>query len=144
MNVFSNTPEYIDFLSSPSIPLQERLDAINEAFASSIPENVVSFIKLLCEKGRIRSLLGCIDEYKKLLDVQNSISTAYVKSAVELTDEEKEKLKDKLEVKCGHAIVLECSVDQSLMGGIVVEIDGKIIDGSLKNRLYEVKDVISK
>ena len=101
-------------------------------------------MKLLCEKGRIRSLAGCTEEYKKLLDIQNSISTAYVKSAVELTEEEKEKLKDKLEVQSGHAVILECSVDESLMGGLVVEIDGKVIDASLKSRLYEVKDVISK
>ena len=144
MEVFSASPEYIDFLASPTIPLQERLSALKEAFSQAIDENVLSFLQLLCERGRIRSLSGCVEEYKKLLDVQNSISTAYIKSAVELTEEEKEKLKDKLEIKCGHSVILECTVDESLMGGLVVEIDGKIIDGSLKTRLYEVKDVISK
>ncbi len=144
MDVFSKNPLYMDFLASPSIPMQERLDAIAQAFDNSIPENVVSFVQLLCEKGRIYCLFGCADEYKKLLDVQNSISVAYVKSAVELTEEEKQRLRDKLEVQSGNSVILECSTDKSIMGGIVVEIDGKVIDGSLKNRLYEVKDVISK
>ncbi len=142
--VVKANPLYLDFLSSPSIPLGERLDAIDKAFGTSLPEDVVSFIKLLCEKGRIRSLTDCITQYKTLLDIQNSISTAYIKSAVELTEEQKQKLKDKLEIKCGHSVILECSQDESLMGGIVVEIDGKVIDGSLSHRLYEVKDVISK
>ena len=142
--VFFGNPEYVDFLSSPGIALEERLDALEKAFADAVPENIVSFMQLLCERGRIRSISGCIEEYKKLLDIQNSISTAYVTSAVELTDEEKEKLKDKLEIKCGHSVILECTTDKSIMGGIMVEIDGKLIDGSLKNRLHEVKDVISK
>ena len=142
--VFSGNPEYIDFLSSPGIALEERLDALEKAFESAVPENIISFMQLLCERGRIRSIAGCAEEYKKLLDVQNSVSTACVTSAVELTEEEKEKLKDKLEVKCGHSVILECTTDKSIMGGIMVEIDGKLIDGSLKNRLLEVKDVISK
>lgn len=142
--VFSANPEYMDFLSSPAIDAEERISAISQAFTGSVPENIVSFLSLLCERGRIRSFFGCTEEYKKLLDAQNSISTAFVKSAVELTKSEKEKLKDKLEVQSGHSVILECSVDESLMGGLVVEMDGKIIDASLKHRLYEVKDVISK
>lgn len=144
MEVFSGTPEYIDFLASPGISMEERLDAVEKAFDGAVPENIVSFIQLLCERGRIRSIAGCVEEYKKLLDVQNSISTAHVTSAVELTEEEKEKLKDKLEIKCGHSVILECTTDESLMGGIMVEIDGNLIDGSLRNRLHEVKDVMSK
>ena len=144
MEVFSQSPEYTDFLASPSIPMNERLSALSEAFSEAIDENVLSFLKLLCERGRIRSLAGCVEEYKKLLDVENCISTAHITSAVELTEEEKEKLKDKLEIKCGHSVILECTVDQSLMGGLIIEVDGNIIDGSLKTRLHEVKDVISK
>jgi len=142
--VFSGSPEYMDFLASPSIPMEERISALEEAFSGAVEDNVLSFIQLLCEKGRIRSFVGAVEEYKNLLDASNSVSVAHVISAVELTEEEKEKLKDKLQIKMGNSIVLECSVDQSLMGGLVVEIDGKIIDGSLKHRLHEVKDVISK
>ncbi len=142
--VFASNPEYIDFLASPGIAMGERLDALSRAFGDAIPCDVLSFVKLLCERGRIRSVKGCIEEYKKLLDAQNNVSVAYVKSAVELTDEEKARLKDKLEIQSGHSVIMECTVDESLMGGIVVEIDGRIIDGSLKSRLYEVKDVISK
>lgn len=142
--VFSGNPEYTDFLASPSIPMEERLSAIEQAFGSTLPDNVLSFLLLLCEKGHIRGFKHSVEEYKNLLDAQNHVSTALVKSAVELTEEQKEKLRDKLEIKTGNSVVLECFVDQSLMGGIVVEIDGKIMDASLKTRLHEVKDVISQ
>lgn len=144
LEVIGDNPEYIVFLSSPSISLEERLDAIDKAFGSSIPEDIVSFVKLLCEKGRIHLIKEAIEVYKNLLDAQNMVSTAFVKSAAELNEDEKEKLKDKLEIKVGHSVVLECCLDESLIGGMVIEIDGKVIDASIKSRLSEVKDVISK
>lgn len=142
--VFDGNPQYLDFLSSPNISIDERLSALETAFKDSVPQNVLSFVQLLCEKGRVNSLKGSIEEYKKLLDAQNKVSTAVVTSAVELTDNEKEKLQNKLEIKTGHSVILECRVDSTIMGGILIEIDGKTIDASLKNRLHEVKDVISQ
>lgn len=144
LTAFHQNPDYINFLASPSIPKQERIDAVEQAFGISVPEHIVSFIKLLCERGRIFEFNDCVKEYKKLLDISKHISVAQVTSSIELTVQEKEKLQQKLEKISGHSVVLECSVDKSLLGGIIIEMDGKIIDGSLQRRLHEVKDVISR
>ena len=45
---------------------------------------------------------------------------------------------------CGHTVNMSCSVDDSLLGGMIVDLDGKVMDGSLRNRLHEVKDVMSR
>ena len=91
-DVLNENTEYIDFLLTPSIPLGERLDAIDEAFEKTMPEYVVSFIKLLCEKGHIDSIFECIGEYKELYDNARKVMTAKVTSATELTGEEKNAL----------------------------------------------------
>ena len=144
LSVFRENPEYIDFLASPSIPKRERLDAAEQALRESVPEHIVSFVQLLCERGRIRGFEACVKEYKKLLDAVNLVSSAKVTSTVKLTEQEEERLKEKLEKLTGHSVILECSTDRTLLGGMVVEIDGKIMDGSLRHRLREVKDVISR
>ena len=141
--VFSENSEYIDFLNSFSIPKTERIDAIEEAFGKSIPEHIVSFVKLLCEKDRITEFFDCVAIYKELLDMSENISVAKITSSVELTDTEKEKLKKKLEKTYNKTVVLDLKVDKSLVMGVVVEIDGKIIDGSIKKSLSDIKDVIS-
>ena len=143
-SVFRENPQYIDFLASPSIPKNERIEAIEQAFAGQVPEHIVSFLKLLCEKGYIRSFQGCVTEYNALYDASQKIAVAKVISAVPLTDKEKDSLKQKLEKISGCSVHMECSADESLMGGLVVEIDGKVIDGTLRRRLHEVKDVISR
>ena len=140
--VFDENPEYMEFLSSPSIPMTERIDAIEKAFFA-LPAHIVSFLSLLCERGRIREFTTCMEEYKALLDSSKQICVARVTSAVELMQEEKEKLRAKLEKKNAQSVILDCSVDESLLGGIIIEMDGKIMDGSVRRHLKEVKEVIS-
>ena len=136
--------DYIAFLASPSISLKERLAAIEEAFSSSIPEAVVSFLQLLCEKGRVDCLFDAAEEYKRLLDALERVVDAKITSAVELTEDEKSRLKSKLERLCNASVVINCIVDQTLIGGVIIEVDGKTLDGSLRRRLNDVKDVISR
>lgn len=140
--VFEENPEYMDFLSSPNIPKSERIAAIEQAFTGSVPEYVVSFLSLFCERGRIRSLKECISEYRQLCDAANKISVADVASAVELTEAQKSALTAKLEKICGNTVVLNCTVDESLLGGMVVSVDGRVIDGSVKRKLHELKEVM--
>lgn len=140
---FEQYPEYREFLSSPGIPLGERLSAIETAFSEGIPVNVLSFIQLMCEKGRMDSFFEAAAEYKALLDASKHISMAKVTSAVELTETEKSKLYNRLKAMSGGDVNIEYLVDSSLLGGLIVEFDDKIMDGSLRNRLREVKDVIN-
>lgn len=137
-------PAYLELLSSPGIPLAERLGVLDEAFGSVLPEHVLSFVKLLCEKGHIRSFSGCVREFRKLLEASRRILTARVTSAVALTDEEVRRLTEKLEKLSGNTVVPELFVDASLLGGMIVEMDGKVMDGSLRSRLHEVKEVMSR
>ena len=142
--VMRDNPEYTELLASPNISKAERVEAVEQAFTGTVPEHVVSFLALLCERGRIRSLSECISEYRQLCDAANRISVAEVSSAVELTEDEKSALKNKLEKLCGNSVVINCTVDPSLLGGMVVAVDGRVIDGSIKHRLHELKEVMHK
>lgn len=140
--VFAENPAYFDFLASPGIPMSERLAAIRQAFSESVPEHVVSFLQLLCQNNRIDKLFACTEEYKKLFDTWGKVSKARIVSAVALTEQEKAALKEKLESMCGHAVEPEYTLDSSLLGGLLVEMDGKVMDGSLRQRLRDIKDVM--
>lgn len=137
--IMTENPEYIDFLASPDISKHDRIAAIEAAFGGRVNEYVVSFVSLLCDRVRIREIYDCISDFKKLSDASNGVSTAEVVSATELTEDEKAALKAKLEKVCGHRIELDCSVDKSLIGGVKVTVDGKVIDGSIKKELHELK-----
>ena len=133
--------EYLDFLSSPAVPLNERLGAIAQSLGS-LPEHVVSCIQLMCENGAVRLLSACADEYARLTRVRFNTTEAKVTSAAPLSDEQKAVLCERLQQLIGKPVEARYLVDTSLIGGLVVEVEGKTYDGSLKHRLHDVKDVM--
>ena len=137
-------PQYAELIASPSIPLGERLAAVREAFGNAVPPRVLSCLQLLCEKGRVGLFGDAVEAYMALLDASRHVSSATVTSAVELTAEETQKLIKKLETLCKGRVNAEYAVDASLIGGLVVEIDGKVFDGSVRHRLRKVKDVMAQ
>lgn len=138
---FDGNPEYADLLSSPNISLRERRTLLENAFFGRVPEYVLSFVQLLCDKGHIRELGKCIGEYEQLNKAYESVSNARIVSFVPLTEKEKEALIKKLEKISGHHVA-EYEIDESLLGGVTVYMDDAVIDGSLKHQLKEVKEVI--
>ena len=138
------TEQAMDLLASPSIPAEERCAVLEKAFGDVQPEHVMSFVCVLVQHGHIRELNDCTEAYIQLHDEHCKLSVAHVTSAVELTAGEKASLIEKLTRKLGRTIHLECAVDPSLLGGLVVQVDGKVIDGSLKHRLQEIKEVMNR
>ena len=108
--LIEENPEYLEFLSSPAISLQERLSAI--------------------------------DEFEKLMMAFSNQTTAVITSATPLDEEQKQKICGKFEKITGKSIQAVYAVDESLIGGLKVEVEGKTYDGSIKHRLSDVKDVI--
>ncbi|MDD6051820.1 MAG: ATP synthase F1 subunit delta [Clostridiales bacterium] len=134
----------MDLLASPSIPKDERCAVLEKAFGDVEPAHVMSFVGVLVQHGHIRELDDCLQAYTELHDEYCRLSTAYVTSAIELTAKEKAELTEKLSRKFQRTIHLECAVDPSLLGGLVVRVDSKVIDGSLKHRLHEIKEVMNR
>ena len=134
--------EYISLLSSPNITKEEKLSLVDAAFGESVRGHVVSFLKLLCERGRAELLPECLENYEKLYNQVKRVIVAEVTSAVELTPDEREKLVRRLEKKTGHKVELVCHVDEGILGGIIVKTEDTVMDGSLKRKIRDVKDVI--
>ena len=141
--VFAKEPQYAEILSSPTIPLKERLAVVETAFSAVLPEQVLSFLMLLCEKGRLSFFDRAVQEYHALLAASERVFEAKVTSAVPLVEEEKEKLIATLEKTYKGCVRAKYFVDETILGGLIVEVDGKTMDGSLRHRLHRVKEVLN-
>ena len=141
--IFNSEPDYIELLHSPAISKDEKLALIENAFAGRINDHVVSFLKIMCENNRIEEIYSCFDVYEKLYNDVKRVIVASVTSAVELNESEKAKIIANLEKKFGYKVELICHVDESIIGGIIIKTEDTIIDGSLKRKMRDVKEVIS-
>ncbi len=141
---FAETPGYPVMLSSPAIPKEERRTALAAAFGGRVAPMVVHFLQLLCENGRLDCFAECAAVFEALYRDSRRVQQAAVTSPVPLTADQQAKLVAVLEQKTGRRIQLSCTVDPSLLGGAVVELEGKRYDGSMKRRLQVIKEGISE
>jgi len=134
---------YTEFLSSPALPLSERLSAIDEAFGT-YPEEIVSFLKLMCENNHIKELVSCIEEFIFLENALEKSVVVNVLSSVALSEEQKEKLVAKLENKLKKTVIASFEEDKTLIGGIKIVMEDEVLDGSIGKRLKDLKEVIKQ
>lgn len=142
--LFQTEARYPLLLSSPAIPAPERVAALREAFGAVLPKTLMFFLCLLVEQGRIMLLPEITSHFEGLVLMEEKISKAKVTSAMPLCKEEKDALRAALEKRCGHRVTVEYTVDGALLGGVTAELDGQMLDGSLRARLHQVKEVMEK
>ena len=129
-SVFAENPDYLSLLSDPAVALSERLGLIEEAFGPQAHRYLVSFLKLLCEKGYLLDFADCHRQFQKRYNADNGITEAVVTSAVALSDAQKAALKEKLESSSGKLVSLIFRTDPRVLAGVKVEMDGKELDGT--------------
>lgn len=114
-------------------------EIIFDVFNSKISEITLNFIKMVLKTHRMNMFEDISYWYCEFDDKLKNKLKISVTSAVVLNDETKERLKQKLENKFKKTILLNYTVDESIIGGIVIKAEDKIIDGSIKNRYERLK-----
>ena len=100
---------------------------------------VQDFLGLVAERGRADHLPEIIAAYRVLVDAELGRARAHVRTAVALTDAEKQQLSARLERALGKRIIVEEQVDASLLGGFVAQVGSLILDGSLDGQLGRMR-----
>ena len=108
---------------------------IDEIFSDSIQENVKNFLKVIIEKKRFNELNGIIASFTKKLDEINSIKRVEVTSAIEMDENIKQRILEKLQLKLHQNVIAEWKIDTDIIGGLIVKIDDDVIDSSLRCKL---------
>jgi F-type H+-transporting ATPase subunit delta len=131
--------QLMDVLANPALPLDERLDAANRVLAD-LSQSVRNLVFLLVRRRRIEQLPRVVAEFIRLDDRRQEITHATATSAAPLTDIERKALTARLEQMTGGRIALETDVDASLLGGLVVRVGDRLIDGSVRGRLERLRN----
>ncbi len=109
-----------------------------------ISEGMRNFLGLLLAKDRLRYLPQIESDYRAFADELSGIVRARIATASGMSDAQKEGIKAAMERQTGKKIELSSTVDPSLLGGIQVEIAGKVFDGSLKTQLRRIEETLKK
>ena len=114
------------------------------AEAIGVSRLFANFLGVLAEHGRLRALSAIAAEYERLEDRQIGRVRARIRSARPLSEESRKRVLAVFAERTGKQVLAETEVDPSLLGGVVVEIGGRVFDGSLRVRLERLQQSLSR
>jgi F-type H+-transporting ATPase subunit delta len=129
-------------LANPALPLDQRIGAAEGVYAT-LSGPVRNLIFLLVRRGRIEQLPRVVQEFVRLDDRRQGVIHATATSAAPLTDLEVKALTARLEGMTGGRIALQTDVDASLLGGLIVRVGDRLIDGSVRGRLERLRNQLA-
>jgi F-type H+-transporting ATPase subunit delta len=136
----TGSKELNTFITTPIISLDKKAEVIKSLFSGKVNNLTLKFLDVLCEKNRINILDNIAQDFINLVNEKKGIVMAKVKTAVEITDKEKNAISEKLTKYVGKEISATYSVDASIKGGFVAQVDDKIIDASILRQLELLRE----
>jgi len=127
-------------LSDPTVATDIREQAIQAGFKGQVSVPLLNLLRLLVRRGRIHDLPRVAAEFRRLDNIRLGITPARAVSAAPLEPAEVKALTARLEQMTGGRIELEQEVDPSLLGGLVVRVGDRLIDGSVRGRLERLRN----
>ena len=134
MVLYRTDKGFKNFIRNPLISNEEKKLVLNEIFGKDNSDNLNILLYIL-DRGRINCIKYIVAEYLKIYYRKNRILDVRATFTKELTEEQKKKLIDKLSQKTGKEINLEIKIDKNILGGGIIRIGDKIIDGSIRREL---------
>ena len=133
--VLEETPKFAEFLNSPAIMAQEKKKVISESFEGKFSKEMINFLFVLTDKRRTSEIKKIRRQYIRLYDEERGKAVGEIYSADPLSKEQLARFEEEMSKLLRKSIKLENIVDKKLIGGIKIQVDGKMIDKSIRGDL---------
>lgn len=138
-SLFNENPNLLKLLVHPKITKEEKVDVIEKCFKDKVDDAVTGFMVIVVRAGRQADFESIFEYFLDAVKAYKHIGTAYVTSAVPLTDAQKAAVESRLlELTDNVSYEIFYNVDSSLIGGMVIRIGDKVVDSSIKTQLETI------
>lgn len=135
LNLLSENQQLRNFIDNPFIASENKKALIKQILGEASPY-LRNFLLLLVDKRRIFFLEEILQQYLALLRQLNQTVLAEVTSAVALTEDQQQAVKEKvLAITKARQVELATKVDSSLIGGVIIKVGSQVIDSSIRGQL---------
>lgn len=135
-------PKMREFLAHPVIPFAEKKDMIDSVFKGRLKECTMNLLYVLLEKNRINLLDTIRYCYENSANEAKNILKVGVVSAIEVDEDLKQRLKERLESKLNKTVQFEFEINPEIIAGLVLKIQDKTIDGSMSSKIEGFKKIL--
>ncbi|ERN11793.1 ATP synthase subunit O, mitochondrial isoform X1 [Amborella trichopoda] len=136
------SPLFSQFIKDPSVPAETKVKAVQEiASEAGFSEITKNFLAVAAQNRRLGLIEKIVKCFTELTMAYRGEVKAVVTTVIPLPEQEEKELKETLQDVIGHGktVKLEQKIDQSIMGGIVVEFAQKVFDMSIRTRAKQME-----
>lgn len=127
------------FVADPKVGEEQVLQLFQKAVPAGLPDRGMQFLRLLVRNGRVAALPEIARQFAVLKNAHAGTAEAEVTSAYEMTAAQVDALRDILEKRFGKKLTLTVTVDETLIGGVRVQIGDEVLDTSVRARLAQLR-----
>jgi F-type H+-transporting ATPase subunit delta len=138
-DAMANDAQLRAFLESPRVPADRKNAALGRAFQDRYPRLLVRFLQTMITKGRQRQIGAVAREYAALVDEAEGRVHAQVTLAQAPSDADRAAIAATLSQRLGKQVVPHVSVRPEILGGVIVRVGDRVMDGSVRRRLGRLR-----
>ena len=131
--------DFANFLDAPQPTLGQKINLIEETLGDSVSRLALNLVSLLASRNSARLAPSITESYQEMLDEYNGIERAEIVSAITLSDEQQQRIETMLKDIVGKNITATARVEPHILGGFVARVGDKVIDGSTRTRLDDLR-----
>lgn len=129
-------------LTDPLVPVDRRQQIVEDLLRGKVSKTTAAVVSLIVGTGRARELPGIAEALLALGAAEGGKEVAVVRSAIDLTDDQKTRLAAALQTAVGKPVDVRVVIDPSVLGGLVAQVGDTVIDGTVRRRLDQLKQAI--
>ncbi|MBO5524768.1 MAG: ATP synthase F1 subunit delta [Roseburia sp.] len=140
-----DNPELFKLMTHPKIVKEEKIKIIEDIFAGKVSKELVGLLRMIVDKGHFEEADAVLSYFIDCVKEHKNIGTAYVTSAMELSGAQKAAVEKRLlETTRYVEFEMHYAVDSGLIGGMVIRIGDRVVDSSVRTKLYDLTRELSK
>ena len=129
-----------DALTDKSLPVELRQGIVEDLLGGRASVTTANLVSMIVGAGRAKDLPAIIEKFLAKAAGSRSETLAEVTSAVPLEDDQEQRLAEALSKRLKRRVSLKVTVDPSIQGGLIVRTGDTVIDGSVRNRIEQLKN----
>lgn len=139
LELLNTSPELSQFIANPIIKPEASKGVLRQLTGEQVHQYTLNFLMLLVDRRRIPFLESVCKQYQAILRKLNQTVLAEVTSAVELTEEQKQVVRDRvIGMTSAASVEIETQIDPELIGGVIIKVGSQVIDASLRGQLRRI------
>jgi len=139
-----NDADMCSLLDDPEISNEQQAVLMLKVIGDKLDAQQQNLIKLMAENGRLKALPEVSEQFEIYRAEAEGKVDAEVRSAFPLSSEQEESITNTLKAKLGREVTITTTIDESLIGGVIIKAGDTIIDGSMKSQLESLALTLSR